>query len=169
VQGHDVSVSRRVPRRGRRVLERAEAGRLKSGRCAEVDETGREFHFEVSAITVEGRQFLLFERASEAEEVRDVLQKARELALERESLGRALDELRAAVTVLGPAGREVQSSTRAILDVVDRLADTEPSPVQQSLLQELRGASAYLQASVDAMVRTSRVFAQRSTPDDHQP
>jgi hypothetical protein len=59
-------------------------GRLTWGPCAESDATGREFHFTVSAVSLPDHRFLIFELDRNAEQTRAVLQKAREVILERE-------------------------------------------------------------------------------------
>ena len=64
------------------------ADRLTWGPCAEVDPEGREFHFTVSAVSLPGRKFLVFELDRHAEPLRALLQKAREQALARERTGK---------------------------------------------------------------------------------
>src|SRR6476646_1202450 len=54
------------------------SGRLRSGLCSETDDYGREFHFEVSAIVLAGRNLLVFELAPALEGMRLALQKARQ-------------------------------------------------------------------------------------------
>jgi hypothetical protein len=59
--------------------------RLTWGPCAEVDETGRTFHFRVSAVSLVDHKFLVFELDHHAEETQAILQKAREVVLQRQS------------------------------------------------------------------------------------
>ena len=59
--------------------------RLTWGPCSEVDETGRTFHFRVSALSLPDHQFLVFELDHHAEELQGILQKAREVVLRRQS------------------------------------------------------------------------------------
>lgn len=68
------------------------ADRLTWGPCAEVDPTGREFHFTVSAVSLPDRKFLVFELDRHAEPMRALLQKAREQALAREGPRDARDD-----------------------------------------------------------------------------
>ena len=141
---------------GRAFWERAEAGRVSSGLCAETDESGREFHFEVSAVAAEGRQFLVFELATDAEEVRAMLQSAREQALDSEALGRRHAELLAGASVLAAASEEAQGSALLLVDSARRLGDTALSDQQRGMVVELRGASERLLARTTALADTSR-------------
>jgi hypothetical protein len=47
------------------------------GPCAEVDESGREFHYRVKALSRDGRAYLVFQLDEGAERMREVLQKVR--------------------------------------------------------------------------------------------
>ena len=51
------------------------------GPCADVDESGAEFHYRVKALRVQTRAYLVFQFDEGAEELRKVLQKVREDAL----------------------------------------------------------------------------------------
>ena len=51
------------------------------GPSADVADDGREFHYVVKALRVQGRAYLVFQRDPGAERVRDVLQKVRSEAL----------------------------------------------------------------------------------------
>jgi hypothetical protein len=59
---------------------RADGGR-EWGPSADVTEEGREFHYLVKALRVQGRAYLVFQRDSSAERMRAVLQKVRSDAL----------------------------------------------------------------------------------------
>ncbi|MCU0256551.1 MAG: hypothetical protein MUF60_07390, partial [Vicinamibacterales bacterium] len=65
-------------------------GRLSSGLCATVDAEGREFHFEATAVAIPGRQLLLFELPRGVDDLRSILQEAREEKLSRAGLERVL-------------------------------------------------------------------------------
>lgn len=67
--------------------------RLTWGPCAEVDDQGREFHFLVSAISLPEHQLLVFELDRNAEQMRAVLQKARDQALGRSDASTAADDI----------------------------------------------------------------------------
>jgi hypothetical protein len=54
------------------------------GPCAEADESGREFHYLVKALRIDGRAYLVFQVDEGAERLRQVLQKVRSDALAEE-------------------------------------------------------------------------------------
>ncbi len=66
-------------------------GRLSSGLCAATNAEGREFHFEATAVAIAGRQLLLFELPRGVDDLRSILQEAREEKLARGGLERLLD------------------------------------------------------------------------------
>jgi len=88
-------------------------GRLRSGLCAEVDESGNEFHFEVSALCIGGRRLLLFEQRKDFEETREVLQKARQNLLDYELLERTQRALERSQAELRKAKDAAEAATRA--------------------------------------------------------
>lgn len=51
------------------------------GPCAEVGESGREFHYRIKALTIDARAYLIFQLDEGAEQVRELLQKVRGDAL----------------------------------------------------------------------------------------
>ena len=59
--------------------------RLTWGPCSEVDEAGREFHYRVSALSLADHKYLVFELDHHAAETRAILQKAREVVLQRQT------------------------------------------------------------------------------------
>lgn len=100
---------------------RTSRGRLASGLCAAADADGREFHFEATAIAVANRHLLLFEMPRGVDELRAVLQEAREEKLARTGLERLLElRTRALRTVHEEVHRGV-----AALDAEQPGADTE--------------------------------------------
>jgi hypothetical protein len=66
-------------------------GRLPSGLCAATNAEGREFHFEAVAVAISGRHLLLFELPRGVDDLRSILQEAREEKLARAGLERLLD------------------------------------------------------------------------------
>ena len=85
-----------------------EPGSRDFGPCAEVDATGREFHYKVTAVTAPDNQYLLFQLDHASDQMRQTLQVVRDqrLALEQESgamaamlteARRAADEIHEAV------------------------------------------------------------------------
>lgn len=59
------------------------------GPCAEVDESGAEFHYMVRALIVGERAYLVFQLDQAAERMREVLQKVRSEALDADRARRA--------------------------------------------------------------------------------
>lgn len=140
--------------------DRGQTGRLSSGLCAEVDEHEQEFHFEVSAIVAATRQFLIFERAHDAGQLRAMLQKAREQALDAEAMTRRHDELQATAGVLADAAQDARGSAGAIIDLAERLGETELNAKQREILVGLRGAGERLLSRADALVDVSRAVTR---------
>lgn len=93
--------------------ERDDPGRLRSGLCAEVDSEGHEYHFECSALCVGGRRFLLFELRADFEEMRQVLQKARQNLLDYELLDRTRKALERSQEELRKAKEAAEAATQA--------------------------------------------------------
>src|SRR5262245_8517978 len=56
-------------------------GRRDFGPCAETDESGKEFHYSVSAITADDKQYLVFQLDPGSDRLREVLQQVRQQAL----------------------------------------------------------------------------------------
>jgi hypothetical protein len=94
-------------------------GRREWGPVAEVDQSGEEFHYKVSAVTTDDAQFLIFELDRGSDEMRNVLQKVRgdmlaaeqragAAAIERKAhlaeLRRAADQFRNALSRLNKSG-----------------------------------------------------------------
>src|SRR5262245_49608647 len=63
-------------------------GRRDWGPCAEVDESGMEFHYTVAAITADAKQYLVFQLDPGSDRVREVLQQVREQSLAAAQDGR---------------------------------------------------------------------------------
>jgi hypothetical protein len=100
------------------------------GPCAEVDETGREFHYTVKAIMVapSGNQFLVFELDRGSEQLREVLQKAREQTL-------ALDSNRENQS---RSAADIRRTGREILQLLHQLSASSTNTAQAELLTALR-------------------------------
>jgi len=88
-------------------------GRLRSGLCAEVDESGGEYHYEVSALCVGDRRLLLFELRKDFEETREILQKARQNLLDYELLERTQRALERSQLELRKAKDAAEAATQA--------------------------------------------------------
>lgn len=94
------------------------------GPCAEVDASGREFHFLVTACSNAGTQYLFIRLDEGSDRVQAVLQQVRERALAADSESRRREE-------------SVRSVTAEIHRIVGRLLAGGLTPVQVALLTEL--------------------------------
>jgi hypothetical protein len=112
------------------------SGAREFGPCAEVDASGREFHYRVKALTVgsHGSQFLVFELDAGSDRLRDTLQKARTQALIGEQDRAKHDQ----------AIAELRKTVREILDLLERLSTTTPDAAQGEAIALLRTKSAGL-------------------------
>jgi hypothetical protein len=129
------------------VWRHRDAARREWGPCAEVDDTGQEFHYTVVATVVDGRQYLLFQLDRGSDWIRGVLQKVRQQALaseqghgSRDALTALQLELRAAVSELRDLSARMAASSRA-----DERAD---------LRQRVSAACDGLLNGVDALIRS---------------
>lgn len=114
------------------------------GPCAEVDDTGREFHYRVSAVNAKASQYLVFQLDAGTEEMRQVLQRVRQQMLATEQsrstettrleLRRAAEDICATVTtLLGASSNESRQETaqtlstkcNELLRTIDNLAATQ--------------------------------------------
>jgi hypothetical protein len=139
------------------------SGRLRSGLCNETDEHGREYHFEVSAIVLGGRNLLVFELAPALEGMRLALQKARQQALNDEARGKNQGELFAAVTTLSVNAQDARRAARAVGGFARELAAAAPAePAAQRLATELDTTSTRLQSIIDSMAETIRIVARKA-------
>lgn len=115
------------------VLEEATAfwrtgasGSREWGPCAEIDESGREFHFTVTAVSDGRKQYLLLRLDSGSEQVRDVLQQVRQRALDAERTARQ-------------HAIEARSTSTEVHVLLGRLLASGPTPAQAELLTQLAG------------------------------
>jgi hypothetical protein len=113
------------------------------GPCEEVDESGRQFHYRVKALTVgaNGKQFLIFQLDPGSDHLRNALQKAREQTL-------AVDQRR---TTHDRTAAEVRRTGAEILQLLEQLGATVPTDAQTELLEALRARCDALMKSADRM------------------
>lgn len=111
------------------------------GPCAEVDESGKEFHYQVRAITSgDGKnQYLVFELDAASDRLRESLQKAREQLLAIEQNRRTVGEIR-------HAGMEIQA-------IVESLAGMAPGAAQDDQIRALRAKCEALMETADRLRR----------------
>ena len=110
------------------------------GPSVEVDETGREFHYMVAAVTAQNRQFLLFRLDGGSDRMRDVLQRVRDQAL-------ADDRAQSA------AAREAKRVSAEVDELLGRLLGTSPTPPQIELPTKLAARCGDLIACVGTLAR----------------
>jgi hypothetical protein len=118
------------------------------GPCAEVDESGREFHYKVAAVAVEGRQYLLFQLDPQSDWIRDVLQKVREQALAAEQ--------HAAAPSSTETIHDVRKTAGEIRDLLARLL-ASASDAQAADGRILLAKCDDLLNRVDALVRSASI------------
>jgi HPt (histidine-containing phosphotransfer) domain-containing protein len=124
--------------------------RLRSGLCTEVGESGAEYHFEVSALCVSGRHFLLFELRKDFGEIREILQRARENLLDYELLEhtqRALERSQAELSKAKDAAEELREALERHTSRIPAPAE----PVSQVEEQELEGFDPGIVAALRGM------------------
>jgi hypothetical protein len=136
----------------------AHGGRLRSGLCAERDDLGREFHFEVSAIGGPAGQYLVFERPAAAEQLQAVLQRAREQALRHDTFAREDAKLRAIGTTLELQVQEARRLARLVAARTPDAAVTGTASPPPTIDQE--PAAERLLSVLDAIAETSRLVTR---------
>jgi hypothetical protein len=100
------------------------------GPCAEVDESGREFHYKVIAVSARSGQYLLFQLDPATDQMRDVLQKARERTLragESSRTGAALALLQ----------NEARATAVEIAELTGQLRRARPHPEAAVILDDI--------------------------------
>jgi hypothetical protein len=112
------------------------------GPCADVDETGREFHYKVIAAAAAGRQFLLFQRDPAAGPMQAVLQKAREQAL------RLQDDARAR-TLVAQLQKEALAAAGDIHVLAAQLGRRQLSPDESAIVEAITAACDRLRSCVE--------------------
>lgn len=114
------------------------------GPCAEVDESGREFHYKVIAVSAADGQYLLFQPDPAADRMRDVLQKARERSL------RAGENSRTAAA-LALLEKEARTAASEIGDLIEQLRRTRPDQEARMTLDEIAARCERLRNSVTSV------------------
>ena len=139
------------------ILEEAEAfwnggevGRREWGPVAEVDDSGSEFHYKVTALNSASSQFLVFQLDLGADQVREVLQKVRTDMLAAEQ--RAGSDLRKRQAHLSRLRRSADAFGDAILRGVLKKA-TAADPV----LDALTTTGGELLQAIDDIVQATRL------------
>jgi hypothetical protein len=126
-----------------------EAGRREWGPVAEVDDSGSEFHYRVTALTSAGSQFLVFQLDLGADQVREVLQKVRTDMLAAEQ--RAGSDARERKAHLSRLRRSADAFGDAILrGVLKKKTSVDP------VLEALTTTGGELLEAIDDIVQATR-------------
>ena len=107
---------------------------LKWGPCAEIDESGRQVQFIVSAVSAPTHKFLIFELDRHIDDIQHTLQKAREQALIHEA-----------------AIKDVRTCATAIVGLTRQLHEAPADPDRDELLQRLSRASETLIQRIEGL------------------
>ena len=107
--------------------QEARPGASEFGPCAEVDGTGAEFHYKVSAINAGDRRYLVFQLDPGTDRMRLVLQKVRNEALDGERHAASHEAVAASL----------RSTNQEIKGLLQKLVLSEVTPEQRELLNTL--------------------------------
>lgn len=110
-------------------------GRLRSGPCAATDWERKEFFFDVSAVSLGQRRFLLIELLGSLADQQHVLQAAREKTLELE--------------LVVKSGRALRGPIQTVLRHTQSLLDTPLTASQHEIVDGLRRTGEVLLAGVE--------------------
>lgn len=122
---------------------RSASGTQEWGPCVEVDEAGTEFHYKVAALTLGGRELLLFELDTASDRLREILQTARERALSPET----------GSNEHGAAALDLRRSASEIRDLLRQLADSEPTQAQRAVIDTLQTRFDALLSGFESSIR----------------
>ena len=149
--------------------------RFRSGLCAETDPSGKEFHFEISALCACGKHFLLFELRRDFDETREILQRARQNLLDYELLERtqralersqvelrkAKDAAEAATQAksafLAHMSHEIRNPMNAILGLTGLLQKSETEPRKREFLDIVRNSGEALLTILNDILDFSKI------------
>ena len=116
------------------------------GPCAEVDESGREFHYMVRALLSGGREFLVFQLDTATDRLREILQQVRDQKLAVEKTARAHKATAA----------DLRKTHRQIKELLRDLLSTDPSADQLEIANALAGRCVHLMDGVSTILRSSQ-------------
>ncbi|MBS1819406.1 MAG: hypothetical protein JSU08_15855 [Acidobacteria bacterium] len=125
--------------------QRRQSGRADWGPVAEVDDQGREYHYLVSALLVDGAEYLVFQLDAGAERMREVLQKVRSEALSAEQ-DHASHRAVAA---------DLQRTVSQLQETITRLVQTSPTPLQAELMRALGDQTVALKGGIGRLVQST--------------
>jgi hypothetical protein len=139
--------------------ESRSSGRRDWGPCAEVDATGSEFHYMVTAVTIGYQQYLCFQLDPGSDRLREVLQQVREQALAAERGVR--DE--AAVEKLTQAKTDVQQAADELDLIVRRLLGADPADARIEPWKTVSAKCEEIVRGVDKLTRAA-ILQTRNVP-----
>jgi hypothetical protein len=116
-------------------------GRQNWGPSVGTNDAGTEFHYTVSAVTTDGRQYLVFQIDRGSDRVREILQTIRD---------QKLDDERARHTRAALAA-DVRQAGTDLFAVIGRLESTSPTSAQRELLDKLAFACDSLVATASKL------------------
>jgi hypothetical protein len=131
--------------------ESRSSGRRDWGPCAEVDATGSEFHYMVTAVTIGYQQYLCFQLDPGSDRLREVLQQVRDQALAADHGVR--DE--AAVEKLTKAQKDVQQAADELNLIVRRLLGTDPADARIEPWKTVSAKCEEIVRGVDRLTRAA--------------
>ena len=122
------------------------SGRRDFGPCAEMNESGKEFHYSVSAITADGKQYLVFQLDPGSDRMREVLQQVREQAL---AAGDGLRE----EAVVERTYRKVRQTARDIQSAVSELPSLSGASARIEHWKNVSAKCEDLVGDVEALIK----------------
>lgn len=127
--------------------QRGSAGRADWGPVAEVDQNGREYHYLVTALIADGRQYLVFQLDSGAERMRELLQKLRSEALSAEQHD----------TSYRAAAADLHRTTSDVKVLLAQLLRENPTPAQMDLLKGLSEKAMALGNGISRLIQSMTI------------
>ena len=124
---------------------RGVAGSRQWGPCAEVNESGEEYHYLVSALLTEDGQYLVFQIDPGADRMRDLLQKVRSEALSAER-----DSASFAAIVA-----EMRRTNKDVRELLQQLVVSDLTPRQLELVNALAAKCVALMGGASSLIRAT--------------
>jgi hypothetical protein len=122
-----------------------EPGSRQWGPCAEVNESGEEYHYMVSALVADGGQYLVFQLDPGADRMRELLQKVRSEALSAE---RDLASFAAIVA-------EMRRTNNGVKELLAQLVVSDLTPKQLELVNTLASKCVMLMGGASKLIRAT--------------
>ena len=120
-------------------------GSLQWGPCAEVNESGEEYHYLVSALIADDGQYLVFQLDPGADRMRDLLQKVRSEALSAERDSASFTAIVA----------EMRRTNKSVKEILAQLVVSDLTPLQRELVNTLAAQSVALMGGASKLIRAT--------------